>query len=268
MAAEEVHDLLGLARPQQAGVDKDAGQLVADRLVQQNRSDRGIDPAGKTAHHVTPSDLTADLVDRVVAEQRHRPVAAAPGNLVREIAEQMRALRRVHDLGVEQHAVKPTGIVGDRGVRRSLAGCNRPETQRQRVDPVAMTHPYLLAPALRPQPFEKPAFPDDVDKGAAEFLMLAQRNAAAELGAHRLHAVADPQHRHAEPEHDLQGARRGGLGQRGGTARQNDPAWGKIADPIFGNRKGLDLAVDPALTHAARDQLGDLAAEIEDQDPV
>ena len=46
MAAEEADDLLRLARPQQAGIDKDAGQLVADRLVQQRRRDRGIDPAG------------------------------------------------------------------------------------------------------------------------------------------------------------------------------------------------------------------------------
>jgi hypothetical protein len=43
MPAEEAHDLLGLARPQQAGIDKDAGQLVADCLVQQRRCDRGID---------------------------------------------------------------------------------------------------------------------------------------------------------------------------------------------------------------------------------
>src|SRR5205085_11186619 len=31
MAAEEADDLLGLARPQQARIDKDAGQLIADR---------------------------------------------------------------------------------------------------------------------------------------------------------------------------------------------------------------------------------------------
>ena len=34
MAAEEAHHLLALTRPQQPGVDEDAGQLLADRRVQ------------------------------------------------------------------------------------------------------------------------------------------------------------------------------------------------------------------------------------------
>ncbi len=45
MAAEQVDDLLGLAQAQHPGIDKDAGQLVADRVVQQRRGDRRIDPA-------------------------------------------------------------------------------------------------------------------------------------------------------------------------------------------------------------------------------
>jgi hypothetical protein len=46
VAAEEPHYLLALARPQQTRVDKDAGQPVADRLVEKHRRDR-IDPAGE-----------------------------------------------------------------------------------------------------------------------------------------------------------------------------------------------------------------------------
>jgi hypothetical protein len=41
MVAEHGHDLLGLAQPQEAVVDEDAGQLVADRLVDQHRRHRG-----------------------------------------------------------------------------------------------------------------------------------------------------------------------------------------------------------------------------------
>ena len=52
------------------------------------------------------------------------------------------------------------------------------------------------------------------------------------------------------------------------AARQDDPARSKIADPIFGNREWKDLAINPTLAHAARDQLGYLAAEIEDQDAI
>ena len=69
MAAEQVDDLLGLAGAQQAGVDKDAGQLVADRLVQQRRGDRGIDPARQAADDMAVADLVADALDRLGAEQ-------------------------------------------------------------------------------------------------------------------------------------------------------------------------------------------------------
>ena len=38
--AEQRHDLVGLARAHQAGVDEDAGQLFADRLVDQDGRNR------------------------------------------------------------------------------------------------------------------------------------------------------------------------------------------------------------------------------------
>src|SRR5205814_9146419 len=120
--------------------------------------------------------------------------------------------------GMEQDPVKPTLVIGDRSVWRSLAGRHRPEARWQRIDSVAVAHPHLLAPAFRPQPAKQPALVEDIDKGAAEFLVIAQRDAAAELRAHRLHAVADAENRHPEPEYDLRGARRSGLGQRGRAA--------------------------------------------------
>ena len=39
VVAEHGHDLLGLAQPQKAVVHEDAGQLVADRLVDQDGGD-------------------------------------------------------------------------------------------------------------------------------------------------------------------------------------------------------------------------------------
>ena len=98
--------------------------------------------------------------------------------------------------------------------------------------------------------------------------MLAQRDTAAELGAHRLHAVADPEDRHAEPEDELGCPRCLGSGQRGRAARQDDRVGSKVAESVVADRVGVDLAIDPALAHPARDQLGNLAAEIEDQDSV
>ena len=59
VAAEQLDDLFGLARAQQAGVDQDADQLVADRLVQQERRDRRIDAARQAADHPAGADLLA-----------------------------------------------------------------------------------------------------------------------------------------------------------------------------------------------------------------
>ena len=86
MVAEQPDHLLALAGAHQAVVDEDAGQLVADRLVDQHRRDRRIDAAGEAADHPALADLGADRLARLGAERRHRPVALQPGDLVDEIA--------------------------------------------------------------------------------------------------------------------------------------------------------------------------------------
>jgi len=43
--AKERYDLLGLAEPQQAMIDENAGELLGHRLVNEDRRHRGIDPA-------------------------------------------------------------------------------------------------------------------------------------------------------------------------------------------------------------------------------
>ena len=42
---EQVDDGLGFVEPQHAVIDEDAGELVADRFVDQHRGHRGIDAA-------------------------------------------------------------------------------------------------------------------------------------------------------------------------------------------------------------------------------
>ena len=66
MAAEHLDDLVGLAQPQQPGIDKDAGELLADRLMQQNRRDRGVDPARQAANDAPAPDPRADALDRLL----------------------------------------------------------------------------------------------------------------------------------------------------------------------------------------------------------
>ena len=56
-------DLFRLAEPEQPVVDEDAGELVADRRVDEGGGHRRVDSAGKTADHLSPTDLRLDRGD-------------------------------------------------------------------------------------------------------------------------------------------------------------------------------------------------------------
>ena len=58
--AEHTDDLFGLTFAQQAMVDKNTCQLVTNRLMDQNRSNRAVNAARKAADHFLISNLIAD----------------------------------------------------------------------------------------------------------------------------------------------------------------------------------------------------------------
>ena len=72
--AEHRDDVRRLVLAHQAVVDKDAGELVADRLVDQQGGDRGIDAARKRADDALVADLLADRFDRLA---RGRPTSSS-----------------------------------------------------------------------------------------------------------------------------------------------------------------------------------------------
>ena len=63
---------------QQAVVDKDAGELVADGLVEQRRRHAGIHAAAQAEDDVLVADLLADFLDGLVDVIAHRPVLPQP----------------------------------------------------------------------------------------------------------------------------------------------------------------------------------------------
>ena len=85
-----------------------------------------------------------------------------------KLREQLGAVRRVHDLGVELHGVEAARLVGDDGERRVLAGGDDGEALRQLRDAVAVAHPDLMALADLPDALEERARLLDLDIGAAE----------------------------------------------------------------------------------------------------
>ena len=112
---------LRLVEPQQAVVDEDAGELVADRLVDQHGGHRAVDAARQPADDAPLADLGADLGDLARTEVRHAPVAGQAGDAAHEVADQLRAARRVRHLGVELHGVELALLVGDGRERRALS---------------------------------------------------------------------------------------------------------------------------------------------------
>jgi hypothetical protein len=102
----------------------------------------------------------------------------------------------------------------------------------------------------------------------AKLADMADFHLAAELLRHQLHAIADAKHRHTQVEHDLRRARRASIGDGVRATRQDDAFRRELTDEGFVDVVRMDLRINVRFANAARDQLGDLRTEIEDQDLV
>ena len=144
VAAERLDDLLRLVLAQEPVVDEDARELVADRLVHEQRGDSGVDAAGERAQHPLGPDRRPDPRDLLLDDGSGRPRRRRAGDLVEEVLQDLLPVRRVHDLGVELDAVEPPRAIlerGDRGGRRAGGDLGSGRRRRHRV---AMAHPHRL----------------------------------------------------------------------------------------------------------------------------
>jgi len=202
---ERFHDLLGLVQAQQPVVDEHAGELVADRAMDERCRHRRIHAAGKTEDHFLVADLPADALDRLRDMVWHVPVMAAAADLMHEAREDLPALEGVRDLGVKLEAVIAARLVGDARDRRRRIARDDLETRRQAGDAVAVAHPDIEQPVARLvdailDTREQRRMAARAQLGMAEFAHPRRLDLAAELGRHRLHPIADAQHGHAERE--------------------------------------------------------------------
>ena len=86
---EDLHDLVAFVEAQQAVIDEHAGELVADRLVQQRRDHRGIHAAGKAQQHLALAHLRAHARDGVFDDVADAPQRLAAADLAHEALEQL-----------------------------------------------------------------------------------------------------------------------------------------------------------------------------------
>jgi hypothetical protein len=106
IAGKGVHHLLGFVEAQQAVIDEDAGQLVADRAVDQRRRHRRIDAARKAENDLLAAHLRTNPVDCLGDVIGHVPVVSAAADVAHEAADDFLALEGVGDLGMELHGVE------------------------------------------------------------------------------------------------------------------------------------------------------------------
>ena len=265
---EQRHHLLRFGEAQQSVIDEHAGELLADRLVDQHRGDRGIDAAGQPADHPAFADLRANLLDRLLLEGAHGPVALAARDPAHEIAQQRRTLRRVHDLEVELGGVELPSLVRDHRNRRIGRGADHAEAHGQPGHAVAVAHPDRIALALAPHALEQGRILGHQHLGTAELAVMPALDQAAELLRHRLLAVADAEDRHARDVDLGRRKRRVRLEHRGGSARQDHALRPQRPERLLGFLERHDLAIDSFFADPPCNELGHLRAEIDDENLV
>jgi hypothetical protein len=126
---ERLDHLQRLVLPHEAVVDEDARELIADRLVHEQRGDRGVDAARERAEHARRPDLRSNALDLLLDHRGGRPRRRRACDLVEEVLQQILAVRRVDDLRMELHAVElAPGLLerGDGGRRRLADDSPRP----------------------------------------------------------------------------------------------------------------------------------------------
>ena len=263
LAEDLLHDL-GLAGAQQAVVDEDAGELVADGLVQKRGGHAGIHATAQSKDDALSADLRADVRDGLLQVIAHRPVLAAAADAVDEVAVNLSAARRVDDFGVELKAEDAARAVFDDRVVAVLRGGDDGEILRELGELVAVGVPDLERG--REILEERAARVVDGEVALAVFALLAFLDLAAVEVREELHAVADAQDGHAELEDGLVRQRRVLRIHAGGPAGEDEAAGLERGD--F-RRRGVvaqDGGIHVALADAARDDLRVLGTEVEDDD--
>lgn len=262
LAAEDALDVVALVFAKKAVVDEDAGELFADRLVDHDGRDRGVDAAGHRAEDAPVADLSAELFDRTLDEVAHDPVAPAVTNIEEEGPQDVCPLLGMVDLRVELHRVDPAFLAFHRGAGTTLGRRGDGKAFRGLGDVVRMAHPAnVFGPYVR----EKLRFAVISDDRAPVFADAGRTDRAAQDLSDHLCAVADPEDRDAGFEERPSAKRRVLAVDAVRTTGQDDALVVSGKDPVEADRIRKDLGVDVLLADAPRDELIVLSAEIEDQ---
>ena len=258
-------DLRRFVEPQHAVVDEDARQPIADRAVDEQRRDRRIDAAAQPADDAAarrpargsapspPRRTTPSSSRRCSRRRRRRSCAGSRGR---------DRCARPRDGTAARRAARPASAIAATGALALVAMTAKPGGAA--VDEVAMARPDAQLVGHRREAAARPA--SMRDRRVAELAVRRRRDLAAERVGHQLHAVADAEHRHAGVEHAGSQCGAPASDTLFGPPDRMTPTGAASAQFVERRVERQDLGIDRQLAQAARDQLGELRAEIEDDD--
>ncbi len=254
-------DLGSFVLAQEAGVDEDAGELVADGLVHERCHRDRVDAAGKSADDFLVADLLADGVDRLADEAGHGPETTGAAVVVQEVADDLGAPRGVDHFRMELDPEELPVGVGHRRHRCDTGDRGDLEAGGRRFHRVAVAHP---TDEFAVEAAEKVGVVQNIELGLAVLAVGAGADLAAQCPAHQLHAVANTEDRDAGIEDGRVNLRCAGFVARRRSTGEDDSD--RLAGKnLFKVRIGRNnFAVDLALADTPRDQLGVLCAKVED----
>ena len=257
---EPASHLLGLVQAEQAVVDEDAGQAVADGPVEEERGHRRVHPAAQPADHPAVAHLLADAGGGLLEERGHGPVAAAAADGGGEVPQDVDAALGVGHLGMEEQRVEAPGRVFHGRDRRVRARRRDPEAVRDAPDAVAVAGPD---PDLARKPVEEGAARLGPHGGVTELALGRRLHLSPQDVGHQLHAVADAEHRHPEGQHPLGAPGRLGLADARRPPGENQPGRPPGRQLVDRGVKREDLGIEIELAQSTGDQLGVLRSEVE-----
>ena len=194
---ERLDDLLGLVLAQQPVVDEDARELVADRLVDEQRRDRGVDAAAQRAQRrarARPARGSArpaprsppPASTRAARRRRCRGSSSAPPSRAACARPRDGTARRTRARSGASNAA--IGVDGEPATTRAPSGGATTES-RCDIQTVCSAGQVVEELGLL-----------DAQLGLAELGDAGAVDAAAEVQRQQLHAVADAERRNAELE--------------------------------------------------------------------
>lgn len=262
--AEDMADLIAFSFAQETVVHKNAGEALADGFIDQGGNYRRVHTAGQGQQYGSVfADGFTDLLNGGLGVGTHGPVAGAAAEAEEEVTDQHGSFLGMGHFRMELHAADLLILVDHGGNGAVVRFRDHPETGRAGTDLPGMAHPAV---GRRLHTAEEAGLFLHPDRDTAVFPFFGFFNSTAQEQGSQLHAVADSQHRDSCFIQGRINPGRVNVMDAGGTAGKDDALGIAGQDVRQGHIPRDNLGIDMAFANAAGNQLGILAAEVQDED--